>query len=67
MLEVELTYQEQRSRLVAELRAEGERNATLLADRERQQREDIGEETSNIFSWKIQQTLFSSTFFRHLQ
>ncbi|CAH0585515.1 unnamed protein product [Chrysodeixis includens] len=41
ILEIELTYQEQRTRLVAEMRAENERVATELADRERAQREEL--------------------------
>ncbi|XP_013170159.1 PREDICTED: centrosomal protein of 131 kDa isoform X2 [Papilio xuthus] len=41
MLEIELTYQEQRTRLVSELRGESERAAQHLADREREQKEEI--------------------------
>lgn len=43
ILEIELTYQEQRTRLVAEMRAENERVARELADRERAQRDELGE------------------------
>ncbi|XP_045536522.1 centrosomal protein of 131 kDa [Papilio machaon] len=55
MLEIELTYQEQRTRLVSELRAEGERAAQQLADREREQREEIEkwkEEQENLLQKK---------------
>ncbi|XP_063825957.1 centrosomal protein of 131 kDa-like [Ostrinia nubilalis] len=41
ILEIELTYQEQRTRLVAEMRAENERAAAALAERERQQRAEL--------------------------
>ncbi|XP_059052047.1 centrosomal protein of 131 kDa [Achroia grisella] len=41
ILELELTYQEQRSRLVGEMRAQAERNAADVSERERTQREHI--------------------------
>ncbi|KAJ2949288.1 hypothetical protein O0L34_g6237 [Tuta absoluta] len=41
ILELELTYQEQRTRLVAEMRAESERAAAALGERESMQREQI--------------------------
>ncbi|XP_060803284.1 centrosomal protein of 131 kDa [Amyelois transitella] len=41
ILELELTYQEQRTRLVAELRAENERAAAALGERERASRDEI--------------------------
>ncbi|KAL0838611.1 hypothetical protein ABMA28_016700 [Loxostege sticticalis] len=48
ILELELSYQEQRTRLVGDMRAENERAAAALAERERQQREDLEQ-------WKIEQ------------
>ncbi|KAF9423871.1 hypothetical protein HW555_000929 [Spodoptera exigua] len=41
ILEIELTYQEQRTRLVSEMRAENERVAAELAAREKAQREEL--------------------------
>ncbi|XP_063624359.1 centrosomal protein of 131 kDa [Cydia splendana] len=41
ILEIELTYQEQRTRLVAEMRAENERVASGLSEREKQQKESF--------------------------
>ncbi|XP_053609925.1 centrosomal protein of 131 kDa isoform X2 [Plodia interpunctella] len=41
ILELELTYQEQRTRLMAEMRAENERAANDLGARERERREEI--------------------------
>ncbi|XP_063536641.1 centrosomal protein of 131 kDa isoform X2 [Cydia strobilella] len=41
ILELELTYQEQRTRLVAEMRAENERVASGLSEREKQQKESF--------------------------
>ncbi|XP_075978347.1 centrosomal protein dilatory [Anticarsia gemmatalis] len=41
ILEIELTYQEQRTRLVAEMRAENERVAAELSAKENQQREQF--------------------------
>ncbi|CAH1638368.1 unnamed protein product [Spodoptera littoralis] len=41
ILEIELTYQEQRTRLVSEMRAENERVAAELAAREKMQREEL--------------------------
>ncbi|XP_028030053.1 centrosomal protein of 131 kDa [Bombyx mandarina] len=41
ILEIELTYQEQRTRLVAEIRAENERIAAELAEKEKAQRNEI--------------------------
>ncbi|XP_049873595.1 centrosomal protein of 131 kDa [Pectinophora gossypiella] len=41
ILELELTYQEQRTRLVAEMRAENDRLASALGERERTQRDEI--------------------------
>ncbi|CAH2048787.1 unnamed protein product, partial [Iphiclides podalirius] len=48
ILEMELTYQEQRTRLVGELRAEGERAAEQLAERDREHR-------ANMERWKVEQ------------
>lgn len=42
ILEIELTYQEQRTRLVSEMRAENERVAAELSTKENQQREQFG-------------------------
>lgn len=42
ILELELTYQEQRTRLVAEMRAENERVASGLSEREKAQKASFG-------------------------
>lgn len=43
ILELEVTYQEQRTRLVAEMRAENDRVAQELIERDRLQKEEFGE------------------------
>ncbi|XP_068633207.1 centrosomal protein of 131 kDa [Battus philenor] len=48
ILEIELTYQEQRTRLVSELRAESERAAEQLTEKEKEQR-------NNFERWKEEQ------------
>ena len=42
ILELEVTYQEQRTRLIAEMRAENERVAVELAEREKMQKMQLG-------------------------
>lgn len=42
ILELELSYQEQRTRLISEMRAENERVASELAEKERLQRLEFG-------------------------
>ncbi|KAJ0176453.1 hypothetical protein K1T71_007632 [Dendrolimus kikuchii] len=52
ILELELTYQEQRTRLVAEMRAENERVAAELAEKEKKLREELEQ-------WKQEQEKIS--------